>query len=157
MTAPTTTTVALSPQVKQVLEGLAAGDSTADIARRLEIRHSTVGDFFKTARIKLHGAYDSVAAGAAGFATGAIGRPPLLAPDAVSVSREQRELVLLIARGLSAEQIAAELKPPRPVADVRAGARELLSSLGVRNRCHLVTRAWQYQLLTDDRVTAWLG
>ncbi|MEU2875969.1 LuxR C-terminal-related transcriptional regulator [Streptomyces sp. NPDC007070] len=157
MTAPTTTKVALSPQEKQVLEGLAAGDSTADIARRLEIRHSTVGDFLKTARIKLHGACDSVAAVAAGFATGAIGRPPLLDPEAVFVSREQRELVPLIARGLSAEQVAAELKPPRPVADVRADARELLSSLGARNRCHLVTRAWQYRLLTEDRVSAWLG
>ena len=153
----TTTTVAriiLAPRERQVLEGLADGSTLVAVALSLKIRESTATGYLKLARRKLYGVSENAAALAVGYATQAITRPEMLDPEALDVPREQREIVPLIARGMAAAQMATELK--RPVDIVRRDGRDLLQNLKAQNRAHAITRAWQYQILTEDQVIAWL-
>ncbi|WP_149180495.1 LuxR C-terminal-related transcriptional regulator [Streptomyces sp. TRM49041] len=155
MKTTTITKVVLTPRERQVLEGLATGDALAVVARDLKIREGTAAGYLKLTKNKLHGASETAAAVAVGYATEAITRPALLDPGMLFLPREQRDLVPLIARGMAAAQMATELD--RPVTDVRADGRELLATLQARNRSHLVTRAWQFQVLTAGQVIAWLS
>lgn len=145
--------VVLSPRERQVLECLATGDTLATVAQDLGINDSTARSYLRQAKAKLYGVSETVAAVAVGYATEAITRPPLRDPDALFMPREQRALVPYIARGMSAAQMAAELR--RPVSDVRADGRELRRTLNARNQPHLITLAWQYRVLTAEQVIAW--
>ncbi|MEW1721622.1 LuxR C-terminal-related transcriptional regulator [Streptomyces sp. NPDC093109] len=147
-------TVVLAPRERQVLEGLAAGSTLSVVALDLKIRESTAASYLKMAKHKLHGVRETAAAIAVGYATRAITRPPLLESETLHLPPEQRDLVPLIARGMRAAQMATELN--LPINDVRANGRELLVTLGAHNRNHVVTRAWQLQLLTADVVGEWL-
>ncbi|MFJ8953516.1 hypothetical protein ACIRO1_25715 [Streptomyces sp. NPDC102381] len=152
-----TTTVArivLAPREGQVLEGLADGSTLATVSLDLKIREGTAMGYLKLAKRKLHGVSETAAALAVGYATDAISPPNLLPPEALFLPREQRDIVSLIARGMAATQMATDLK--RPVSDVRRDGRELLANLRAQNRAHVVTRAWQFQILTADEVNAWL-
>ncbi|MFF2852974.1 LuxR C-terminal-related transcriptional regulator [Streptomyces sp. NPDC058001] len=144
---------ALSPRERQVLVGLAAGRTLAVIAADLGLGAGTVGGYLKLAKEKLRGR-EITSAIARGYATEAIPGPPLLDPKRVILPRGQRELVLLITTGMHAPQIAAELH--LPLANVRDDVRELLTSVNALNRAHLITRAWQYQILTKELVCKWL-
>lgn len=154
MTTTTIAKVVLTPRERQVVEGLAAGKALAAVALDLKIREGTASGYLKLAKNKLHGVSETAAAIAVGYAFEAITRPPLLDPETLFLPHEQRAIVPLIARGMAAAQMATELN--RPVTDVRADGRELLTTLQARNRSHLITRAWQFQVLTADQVTAWL-
>ncbi|MFJ3212787.1 LuxR C-terminal-related transcriptional regulator [Streptomyces flaveolus] len=154
MTTRTVAKVVLPRRERQTLQGLAAGKTLAEVALDLKIREGTAVGYLKLAKHKLHGVSDVAAAVAVGYVTEAIERPPLLDPEALFVPREQRDLVSFIARGITALQMAAELG--RPVTDVRADGRDLLMALGARNRPHLITRAWQFRILTTDQVTRWI-
>ncbi|MFC9856181.1 MULTISPECIES: LuxR C-terminal-related transcriptional regulator [unclassified Streptomyces] len=154
MIASPVTKIVLAPREREVLEGLAAGDTLAEVAGGLDIRKTTAAGYLLLAKKKLYGARDTAAAVAVGFAVEAITQPPLLDPVKRHLLREQRALVAFIARGLGPAQMAREQN--RPVTDVRADGRELLKSLQARNRPHLITRAWQFQILTAGQVTSWL-
>ncbi|MEV5338337.1 LuxR C-terminal-related transcriptional regulator [Streptomyces sp. NPDC052676] len=154
MTTTTIAKVVLARREQQVLQGLAAGKTLAEVALDLKIREGTANGYLKLARNKLRGVSDTAAAVAVGYITEAIDRPPLLNPEALFLPREQRDLIPLIARGMTASQMATELN--RPVAEVRADGRDLLLALQARNRAHLITRAWQFRILTADQVTPWL-
>ncbi|MEG3630010.1 LuxR C-terminal-related transcriptional regulator [Streptomyces poriticola] len=154
MTTTSVAKVVLTPRERQILESLATGDALAVVARDLEIREGAAAGYLKLAKNKLQGVSETAAAVAVGYATEAITRPVLLDPAALFLPREQRDLVPLIARGMAAAQMATELD--RPVTDVRADGRELLAALRARNRSHLITRAWQFHVLTAGQVIAWL-
>ncbi|AKN68739.1 hypothetical protein QR97_02010 [Streptomyces sp. PBH53] len=154
MTTTTIAKVVLARRERQVLQGLATGNTLAQVALDLKIREGTANGYLKLAKNKLSGVSDTAAAVAAGYATEAIEPPPFLDPEALFLPREQRDLVPLIARGMAAAQMATELD--RPVADIRADGRDLLLTLQARNRAHLITRAWQFRILTADQVTTWL-
>ncbi|WP_432097652.1 LuxR C-terminal-related transcriptional regulator [Streptomyces sp. bgisy100] len=147
--------VFLAPREQQVLEGLAVGSALGAVARSLKISEGTASGYLKTAKRKLHGVRETPTAVAVGYTTNAITRPPLLDPEALFLPREQRDMVPLIARGAGVERMATELE--RPVAEVRADGRALLASLRAHNPCHLITRAWQFEILTADQVIAWLA
>ncbi|TXL87700.1 hypothetical protein [Streptomyces sp. IB2014 016-6] len=161
--------VTLAPREQQVVEGLADGSTLSTVARNLKIRQGTASGYLKFAKRKLHGVSENTAALAVGYATGAITRPDLLAPGTLDLPREQLDLVPLIARGMTIAQMATELKRSpgthqlKPettgtpsVTIIRRSIGELTANLQARNRAHLITRAWQYQILTVDQVTAWL-
>lgn len=152
MTTTTTAKVVLAPRERQVLQGLAAGNTMAAVALDLKIRHGTAEGYLKLAKNKLH-VSETVSAVAVGYATEAIQRPPLLDPEALFLPHEQRDLLPLVAQGMAATQMAVELG--RPVTDVRKDGRELLLSLQAHNRAHLITRAWQFRVLTAGQVIAW--
>ncbi|MFF1417974.1 hypothetical protein [Streptomyces sp. NPDC058280] len=147
-------TVVLAPRERQVLEGLSAGSTLAVVALDLKIREGTAAGYLKLAKNKLHGVSETPAAVAVGYATRAITHPPLLDPETLYLPREQRDLVPLIARGMGPAEMATELD--RPVTDIRSDGRGLLTNLGARNRTHLITRAWQFQILTPDLVAVWV-
>ncbi|WP_257981154.1 hypothetical protein [Streptomyces sp. CB02959] len=88
------------------------------------------------------------------YATKAISRPKLLAPDALCLLRGERELVPLPARGLGPEKMAGKLQ--RPLNIVRRDGRRLFVSLGARNRPHAMKRACQFEILREEQVVAWL-
>ncbi|MEV6424733.1 LuxR C-terminal-related transcriptional regulator [Streptomyces sp. NPDC051662] len=154
MTTASVARVVLAPRERQVLEGLADGSTIAVVALDLKIRESTARGYLKLAKTKLHGVSDTTAALTIGYATKALTHPLLLDPDTLCLPREKRDLVALTARGMTPAQMATKLD--RPVTDVRADGRELLTLLGARNRTHLVTRAWQFQILSTDLVATWL-
>lgn len=154
MTTTTVAKVTLAPRERQVLQGLAAGDTLAVVALSLKIREGTAAGYLTLAKKRLHGVSETASAIAVAYATEAIDRPPLLDPETLFLPREQRDLVPFIAQGMTAAQMATELN--RPVTDVRADGRELLATLQARNRAHLITHAWQFQVLTADQVIAWL-
>ncbi|MGC5042472.1 LuxR C-terminal-related transcriptional regulator [Streptomyces albidoflavus] len=154
MTATRVAKVILAPREKQVLEGLATGNALAVVALDLKIREGTASGYLRLAKHKLHGVSETAAAVAVAYATDAIATPPLVSPETLFLPREQRDIVPLIARGMAAAQMATELN--RSVTEVRADGRELLVSLQARNRAHLITRAWQHQILTAEQVIAWL-
>ncbi|MFF5567692.1 hypothetical protein ACFY7Z_20415 [Streptomyces sp. NPDC012623] len=147
-------TVLLAPRERQVLEGLSVGSTLAEVALNLKIREGTAAGYLKMAKNKLHGVSETPAAVAVGYATRALTHPPLLDPETLYLPREQRDLIPLIARGMGPAQMATELN--QPVTAVRADGRGLLTNLGARNRTHLITRAWQVQILTSDLVAEWL-
>ncbi|MGG2460155.1 LuxR C-terminal-related transcriptional regulator [Streptomyces sp. RGM 3693] len=152
-----TTTVAkylLAPREREVVEGLADGNTLSVVAHTLGITENTAGSYLKLAKKKLHGVRENAAAVAVGYATRAIGRPKLLVPDALCLLCEEAELVPLIARGLGPQEMAGKLQ--RPLNIVRRDGRGLFVSLGARNRPHAMKRAWQFQLLTEQQVIAWL-
>ncbi|MGW0844191.1 hypothetical protein ACWD26_29450 [Streptomyces sp. NPDC002787] len=152
-----TTTLAkmrLAPREKQVVEGLADGSTLAEVALKLTIRDGTAAGYLKLAKRKLHGVSENSAALAVAYATGAIDEPESRDPEGLNLPEEQRDLLPLIAQGMSAFQMASELK--RPVEVVRRDARELMANLQARNPAHTITRAWQYRLLTADQVLAWI-
>ncbi|MGW7283161.1 hypothetical protein ACWGIV_33815 [Streptomyces sp. NPDC054844] len=152
-----TTTVAkiiLAPREREVLVGLADGETLPEVACRLNIRRDTAAGYLKFARQKLHGVSDIPAAVAVAYATEAITRPDLRDPELMDLPREQRRLVPLIALGAPPGEMAAALR--RPLATVRHDGRELLRNLNAKNRAHVVSRAWQYRILTADQVLAWL-
>ncbi|UNZ18190.1 LuxR C-terminal-related transcriptional regulator [Streptomyces sp. 891-h] len=155
VTATPVAKVTLGPREQQVLERLADGDTLALVARELRIRESTASGYLKVAKHKLHGTNETAAAVAVGYAIEAISRPPLLDPETLFLPREQRDIVPLVAQGMAAWQMAAELG--RPINDVRADGRRLLVSLRAHNRAHLISRAWQFQVLTAGQVMAWLS
>ncbi|MEU4845867.1 hypothetical protein [Streptomyces gilvosporeus] len=152
-----TTTVAkvvLAPGERQVLEGLADGSMLAALALRLTIREGTAAGYLKLAKRKLYGVSETAAALAVAYATNAVDRPKLLDPELLYLPREQRDLVPLIAREMTAAQMATALKRQADI--VRRDGRELLANLQARNRAHTITRAWQHQILTADQVIEWL-
>lgn len=55
MTTTTIAKVVLTPRERQVIEGLAAGDALAAVARDLKIREGTAAGYLKLAKNKLHG------------------------------------------------------------------------------------------------------
>ncbi|WP_275466368.1 LuxR C-terminal-related transcriptional regulator [Streptomyces noursei] len=144
----------LAPRERQVIEGLAEGDTVAAVARSLGLTESTAAGYLKLAKKKLHGTRDISAAVAVGYALRAIARPVPLDPGAVFLLCEERELVPLIARGLGPAEMASEVH--RPLNIVRRDGRRLLVGLGAKNRPHVVKRAWQFEILTEEQVTAWL-
>ncbi|MET7716308.1 hypothetical protein [Streptomyces sp. NPDC005407] len=146
--------VILAPRERQVVEGLANGSTLAAVALDLKIREGTAAGYLKLAKHKLYGVSESAAALAVGYATDSITCPELLDPEGLFLPCEQRDLVPLVARGLASAQMATELD--RPVVDIRSDGRELMEILRAENRAHLVTRAWQYQILTAEQVIAWL-
>lgn len=161
--------VILAPRERQVVEGLADGSTLAEVARNLMIRQGTASSYLKFAKRKLHGVSENTAALAVAYTTQAITRPDLLDSEMLDLPREQRALVPLIARGMTIAQMATELRrspgthPVKPetngtpsVTIIRRNIGELTANLQARNRAHLITRAWQYQILTADQVTAWL-
>ncbi|WP_327436060.1 LuxR C-terminal-related transcriptional regulator [Streptomyces sp. NBC_01201] len=154
MTAPTIATIELAPRERQVLEGLSDGSTLATVALNLKIREGTARGYLKLAKRKLHGASENATALAIAYATNAITCPALLDPEGLFLTREQRDLIPLIGRGMPAGTMASELK--RPVAIVRRDGRDLLTNLGATNPAHAIRRAWQYQALTADQVIAWL-
>ncbi|EST31697.1 hypothetical protein [Streptomyces niveus] len=171
MTTKTMVRVILAPRKRQVVEGLADGSTLATVARNLMIRQGTASGYLSVAKRKLHGVSENNAALAVAYASQSITRPELLDPETLNLPREQRDLVPLVARGMTVAQMVTELKPSprtRPVrpeaagtggpavAIIRRNVGELTASLQARNRAHLITRAWQYQILTADQVTAWL-
>ncbi|MFB6533080.1 LuxR C-terminal-related transcriptional regulator [Streptomyces noursei] len=144
----------LAPRERQVIEGLAEGDTVAAVARSLGLAESTAAGYLKLAKKKLRGTRDISAAVAVGYALRAIGQPVPLDPGAVCLLPEERELVPLIARGLGPAEMASEVR--RPLNIVRRDGRRLLVGLGAKNRPHVVKRAWQVGILTEEQVTAWL-
>ncbi|MFE6031015.1 helix-turn-helix domain-containing protein [Streptomyces niveus] len=152
MTTKTIGRVILAPRERQVVEGLADGSTLATVARNLKIREVTAAGYLRLGKRKLHGVSENAAALAVGYATQAITRPELLDPEGLDLSREQRNLVPLIARGMTTAQMVPELR--QPVQIIRRYGRELQQSLSAKNRAHVVTRAWQYQVLTADHVIA---
>ncbi|MFJ3710373.1 MULTISPECIES: hypothetical protein [unclassified Streptomyces] len=154
MIAMTVAKIILASRERQVLEGLAVGKALSVVALDLKIREGAAADYLKVAKVKLHGVSDAPSAVAVGYATNSITRPPLLDRELLFLPREQRLIVPLVARGLAPAQMATELD--RPVADVRADGRELLMTLRACNRSHLMTKAWQYRVLTADQVIPWL-
>ncbi|MEV7090122.1 LuxR C-terminal-related transcriptional regulator [Streptomyces sp. NPDC093085] len=154
MTSRTLTRVILTPRERQVLQGLSDGNPLAAVALGLNIRENTAAGYLKLAKSKLHGAHKTTEAIAIGYATRAIALPPPLCPETLRIPDQERDLIPLIARGLGSAEMATELDQPVP--RVRADGRALLKNLNARNRNHLVTRAWQAQILTPDLVTTWL-
>lgn len=144
----------LTVRERQVLEGLADGSTLAAVAFDLAIRQSTATGYLRLAKRKLGGVSENAAALAIGYATDAISCPELLSPEELRVPAEQRELVPLIAQGMTAMQMATQLKRPLPL--VRRDTRHLLQAVLARNPAHLVTRAWQTRLLTAEHVMAWI-
>ncbi|MBD2831803.1 hypothetical protein ID871_10105 [Streptomyces pratensis] len=149
-----TARIVLAPRERQIIEGLRDGSTLAAIAQDLTIREGTAAGYLKLAKRKLYGVSDNAAAIAVGYATEAIARPKSLDPDELCLSIEQRQLVPLVARGMRSAQMATELK--RPVNIIRRDGRDLMSNLRAKNPAHVVTRAWQYQILTAERVISWL-
>ncbi len=144
----------LAPRERQVVEGMANGSTLADVAADLKIKVGTASGYLKLAKAKLHGVTEIEAALAVGYATEAITRPDLLDPEGLNLPKEQRELVPLISQGMTSAQMAAKLKRQYDV--INRDSQDLLSNLGAKNRAHAVKRAWQYRILTADRVIAWL-
>ncbi|OIJ97763.1 hypothetical protein BIV25_13225 [Streptomyces sp. MUSC 14] len=152
-----TTTVArvrLSPRERQVVEGLAKGLPLTEVAQALDIRDGTASAYLLNAKRRLHGVSENAAAVAVGYVTKAITLPTLLDPDTLTLPEEQRDLVPLIAMGMTVAQMAEELKRPQGL--VSRDGRALTRGLGARNRAHIVTLAWQYRILTAGQVTSWL-
>ncbi|MGW8451317.1 LuxR C-terminal-related transcriptional regulator [Streptomyces niveus] len=167
MTTKTIVRVTLAPRERQVVEGLADGSTLAEVAQNLKIRQGTASSYLKFAKRKLHGVSENTAALAVAYANQAITRPELLDPETLDLPHEQRALVPLIARGMTAAQMVTELNrspgthPVKPdttaapsVDIIRRNIGELMGNLQARNRAHLITRAWQYQILTAEQVTA---
>lgn len=146
--------VALGPRERQVMEGLAAGDTLTEVAEKLGISYGTAQGYRKLAKRKLFGVSEAVAAVAAAYAADAIARPELVSAGAPRVSASQRTLIPLIAQGMTAAQMATKVR--RPVDDVRADALELRETVGARNACHLITVLWQHEMITADEVATWL-
>ncbi|MFI2353735.1 hypothetical protein ACH5AG_03415 [Streptomyces anulatus] len=146
--------ITLAPRERQIIEGLRDGSTIAVVAHGLKIREGTAAGYLKLAKRKLHGVSDNATAIAVGYATEAIDRPELLAPEGLYLPLAQRQLIPFIARGMRSAQMATELK--RPVNIVRRDGRDLMTNLGSKNPAHIVTRAWQYQILTADQVISWL-
>ncbi|MFF2503485.1 hypothetical protein ACFVTY_08930 [Streptomyces sp. NPDC058067] len=86
------------------------------------------------------------------YATHSITWPELLEPEELFLPREQRDIVPLLAQGMTHPMTAAELD--RPLNVVRAEGRRLLVDLGARSRGHVVKEALQFQLLTAEQVIA---
>lgn len=148
--------ITLAPRERELLEALAAGVTLSVAARNMAISQGTASGYLKNAKSKLHGASETPAAVAIAYATEAITRPELRDPETLFLPREQRDLVPLIARGLTPGQMVNELSPKPNVAVVRRHGRELLVNLRALSRAHLITRAWEYQVLTAEQVTSWL-
>ncbi|MET7319548.1 hypothetical protein [Streptomyces sp. NPDC005549] len=146
--------IILAPRERQIIEGLCDGSTLAAVAQELTIREGTAAGYLKLAKRKLHGVSDNAAAIAVGYATEAIARPKLLDPEELVLPLEQRQLVPFVARGMHSAQMATELR--RPVAIVRRDGRDLMSNFRAKNPAHVVTRAWQYQILTAEQVISWL-
>ncbi|MFJ6101826.1 LuxR C-terminal-related transcriptional regulator [Streptomyces sp. NPDC092359] len=146
------TPVRLAPQQRRVLEGLALGMGTDEVAYSLSIATSTASDYVRSAKEKLR-ARDIPSAVAMAYATGAITVPVLRLRDEVYVSAERQALIPAIAQGWTQAQIAAALN--RSALGVRTDYRGLLDDLAARNTTHLITRAWEFQLLTVTDVARW--
>ncbi|MET8690536.1 helix-turn-helix transcriptional regulator [Streptomyces sp. NPDC004732] len=150
----TVSSYALAPRERQILAGLADGDTLVEVAARLQISYGTAQTYRRHAKAKLHGVSESTAALAVAYANEAIAAPEQLDPEAIVVPPEQRDLIALLARGFTPSQMATELR--RPISVVRADGRSLLVTLRAKNNCQAIKRAWQYGLLTRDEVMAWL-
>lgn len=144
----------LARRERQVLEGLADGRTLARVASDLTVKTGTATGYLRHARTKLYGASETEAALAIAYATEAITLPEPLDPEGLDLSAEQRDLVPLIARGMSVTEMGTELK--RPLDQIRSDSQQLLRNLDAKNRVHAVTRLWQYRMLTADQVIAWL-
>lgn len=59
-----------------------------------------------------------------------------------------------MAQGMRLSQIATKLD--RPLAEVHADSVALSTTLGARSENHLVTRMWQFRVLTAEQVAKWL-
>lgn len=146
--------VRLAPRERQIIEDLAEGHALTVVAQSLAIREGTASGYLRHAKRKLYGVSENAAVVAVAYATEVITQPALLEPNALTLPREQRDLVPLIAKGMVAAQMARMLK--RPLDIVRRDGRDLMATLEARNRAHTIKRAWQYQVLTADQVTSWL-
>ncbi|MEU5834020.1 LuxR C-terminal-related transcriptional regulator [Streptomyces diacarni] len=144
----------LAPRERQVLAGLAEGNTLGEVASRLRLREGTARGYLDLAKSKLFGARSTESAIATGYAVNAITQPMPLPPEQLLLTPEQRALVPFIAQGMSAAQMAAQLT--RPLNAVRRDGRELLAAARAVNPPHLVTRTWQHQVLTAKQVRTWL-
>ncbi|MEW1700734.1 LuxR C-terminal-related transcriptional regulator [Streptomyces sp. NPDC091278] len=145
--------VTLTRQERRALEGLALGLGVDEVAYSLSITAGTVSEYLGNARSKLRSGRENHAAIAMGYATDAITTPVLRQRDEVYVSGERQALIPLIAQGQTQLYMASFLG--RNVQEVRADGRGLLVDLAARNPCHLVRRAWEFQLLTRADVARW--
>ncbi|MFJ9434891.1 DUF6415 family natural product biosynthesis protein [Streptomyces sp. NPDC101490] len=147
--------VILAPQERQVLEGLADGTGIDQVAFTLSITSGTASGYVKSARAKLGPwAPDVPSALAVSYAIEAITAPVLRRRDEIYVSGERQALIPLIAQGLPSPQIALALG--RPIQEVRADCRGLRIDVDARNNAHLISRAFEFQLLTAADVAGWM-
>ncbi|MER5301333.1 LuxR C-terminal-related transcriptional regulator [Streptomyces lasiicapitis] len=142
-----TATVSFTSREKDVVQGLAEGLTDHAIARRLNRKPSTVRHYIATAMKKV-GANRQAALVNYAYDLGLI-RPPVREDSTAYVSPQQRELIPLIVRGLTLDQIAAETHTTS--ARARRDVRRLMKALDAETRAHVVTRARQYGLLKAAR------
>jgi DNA-binding NarL/FixJ family response regulator len=138
----------MTPLERQVLDALADGLSDPAIAARLEVNTSAVKDALHRLSGRL-GTRERAAMVAAAYKQGLL-RPPAAIPGAAGkVTRLEFELLLLIAAGLTAPQIAERWG--KDVREVREMTATLRRHLGACSRTHLVRRAVEEGVLTIVR------
>lgn len=140
----------LSSREQEVLRQLAYGNTLRQVAGILRIKEGAAQFRLRTAKAKLHGVRTTSTAIAVGYATRSLPRPPILGRLIRNFPDELRVLVPVIAQGKSAKQIASHFS--MSIVEVRADCHRLLTSLQAKNRPHMITRAWQYQILTEQQI-----
>ena len=80
-------------------------------------------------------------AGAAGRGRGNLPRPAALAPGVASLTEREREIVALVAAGLSNDEIAADLVVSPLTAKTHVS--RAMIKLGARDRAQLVVLAYE--------------
>lgn len=129
---------------RRVVHLVAAGMSNAEIGRELLLSTDTVKSHLYRigARMGAHGRSGIVGhAIRAGYLT----RRAIPGTRRPPVTGRQLEVLGLIARGMETREIGAELFVSENT--VKVHVRNLLRAFGVRNRAHLVWRAYQSGVL----------
>ncbi|WP_405749349.1 LuxR C-terminal-related transcriptional regulator [Streptomyces sp. NBC_01411] len=153
MTTSTVAKINFAPREKQVVQGVADGQTVPEIALSLSIGAHTVAGYLKLAKLKIPGANSNPSIVAVSYATDSIPAPKLLDLTDLCLPGKQLDLVPLTAQGMRPKQMAGFLN--RDIDVVRRDARDLMTNLQAKNPAHAVKRAWQYQLLTAEQVLAW--
>ncbi|MFI9040883.1 LuxR C-terminal-related transcriptional regulator [Streptomyces sp. NPDC053726] len=143
----TASTACLTPRQHDVVRLLADGLLPAQIADTLNLRTTTVREYKDVAAHRL-GVHGTPALVQAAYESGALGQPEP-APDAddgpICLPDTQREVLALLAKGMTVGEMADHLHWPEHV--VRKDARSLIAALGAKNPAHAITRAWQLGFL----------
>ncbi|MET8983421.1 helix-turn-helix domain-containing protein [Streptomyces sp. NPDC004539] len=143
----------LSPRPAQVLRLIAEGSTTGSIARDLGVTPGVIRIHLAQALRKTTGSGKGIwarpAAVETAYATGLLPRPARLT-GRVDLPDGQRELIPLLARGLTPDQIAAALHCRRQEAVGELKALE--RALGAATPAHVITRARQYGLPTSAEI-----
>ncbi|MET8979395.1 helix-turn-helix domain-containing protein [Streptomyces sp. NPDC004539] len=142
--------VGLSGREARVLRLLADGGTPKSIAVSLGTRVDVVHGCLWRVRCKAGASGRSDAHPAvveAAYDTGLLEKPVLL-PSRIDVTERQRELIGLLARGLSVDRIAATLgcRPSTALAELE----KLERALGAMSPAHVITRARQHGLPTSS-------